>query len=75
MRDHHRDFAVLRRVLPLFMAVWLAGCGGSRPDHEARSGAPLVVGLLSDPGTLMPVAATTGEQYDIINLVFLNNSF
>ncbi len=54
----------------LFSLVVLLSCGKSS-EEQAAAGGSLVVGILSEPNTLNPLAARSTQAHDIINLMFL----
>jgi peptide/nickel transport system substrate-binding protein len=52
--------------------IWTASCSSSDKATQFQAGdETLVIGALSDPATLNPLVATTSEEKDIIERIFL----
>lgn len=69
-----RGFGKSRRALvyaALVMTMLGASCDSKRTPRDAGRSGTLVVGLLSDPKTLNPLAATSVESRQIVELLFL----
>jgi peptide/nickel transport system substrate-binding protein len=72
--DRCRRRWVLAATTSIALFSLLASCDSGRDRRSAgknEDGGRLVVGLLSDPKTLSPLAATSIESRNIIDLIFL----
>jgi peptide/nickel transport system substrate-binding protein len=72
-RKFHQPFSKLTGSGLLLTAIFLGSCGSNsdQPAPGPASGGTVVIGLLSEPATLNPLVASTTQEKDIIERLFL----